>query len=53
MSDPSAIRRHHSYPRRQGNLGRREVWRDIQAKGKKHSSRCSFRDKLGRELIIR
>ena len=30
MLDPSAIRHHHSQPKRQGNLGRREVWKDIQ-----------------------
>jgi len=29
------------------------VWRDIKAKERKLSSRWSFRDKLGRELIAR
>jgi len=36
---------------RHDNPERRELWRDIQAEGRKLGSRWSFRDKLGRELI--
>ena len=29
------------------------MWRFIQAEGRKLSSRCNFKDKLGREFIMR
>ena len=36
-----------------GNCGRREVWRIIQVERRKLSSRWSFKNKLGKELIAR
>jgi len=53
MPDPSVTRHHHGHPKRQCNPWRSEVWRDIQAKGRKLSSIWSLRDKLKRELIAR
>jgi len=53
MPDLSATRCHYGEPRRHGNPERREVWKVIQAKGRKLSSRWNFRDKLERELIAR
>jgi len=53
MPDLSAIQTHHGYLRRHDNPERREEWRDIQAKGRKLSSKWSFSDNFGRDLIMR